>query len=298
LRIIPQLSKSPGGFAAKLAGGSGLMNDRTLGGLDPAIVRQTLLDAADVAAAITLPRFRSGLAVDNKQAQGFDPVTEADREAELAIRELIGGRFPDHGIVGEEWDAKDTSSEFTWIIDPIDGTRAFITGVPVWGTLIGLMVGGKSVAGLMAQPFTGEVYLSLPGEATYYRGDVRLPLKTSGVTELSQAKMTATSPDLFFRANRRDLRKQWEAVSEAALTVRYGLDCYGYALVAAGHIDLVVEAGLKDVDIAPLIPLIVNAGGVVTTWDGGPAEAGGNCLAAATPALHAAARALLAGADA
>ncbi len=270
------------------------MTERGLGGLAPDTVRQTLLDAAELAAAITLPRFRSALVVENKWAEGFDPVTEADREAERAIRELIGERFPDHGIIGEEWDDKAAQGEFTWIVDPIDGTRAFITGVPVWGTLIGLMVEGRAVAGLMAQPFTGEIFLSLPGEAHLYRGNDKRELRTSPVTELRHAKLTATSPEPFF-SSKRDVSKQWSAISASVLTVRYGLDCYGYCLLAAGHIDLVVEAGLKDVDIAPLIPLIKNAGGVVTTWDGGPAEQGGNCIAAATAELHAAATALLAG---
>jgi histidinol phosphatase-like enzyme (inositol monophosphatase family) len=270
------------------------MSDEGLGGLDRDSVRRTLLDAAEMAGTMTLPRFRRNVAVDNKLVDGFDPVTDADREAERAIRELIGARFPDHGIVGEELDDKAAVGEITWIVDPIDGTRAFITGVPVWGTLIGLMVGGRAVAGLMAQPFTGEVYLGLPGEAHYYRGTERLPLRTSTVTELGRAKLTATTPDLFLRTGR-DLSVQWSAISRAALTVRYGLDCYGYCLLAAGHIDLVVEAGLKDVDIAPLIPIIVNAGGVVTTWDGGPAERGGNCVAAATTELHAAAMAVLRG---
>jgi histidinol phosphatase-like enzyme (inositol monophosphatase family) len=263
------------------------MNDSQLAGLDADAVRRTLLDAAEIAAAMTLPRFRTPLVIDNKWSVGFDPVTEADREAERVIRDLIGERFPDHAIVGEEWDAKATGSRYTWIVDPIDGTRAFITGVPVWGTLIGLMVDGRSVAGLMAQPFTGEVYIGLPGEAHYHRGDERQTLRTSPVTELKHAKLTATSPDLFSRMGQ-DLGRQWAAVSDEALTVRYGLDCYGYCLLAAGHIDLVVEAGLKDVDIAPLVPLIVNAGGVVTTWDGEPAEKGGNVVAAATPELHAA----------
>jgi histidinol phosphatase-like enzyme (inositol monophosphatase family) len=270
------------------------MNDSQLGGLDRDEVRRLLLDAADTAAAMTLPRFRANVAVDNKEAAGFDPVTEADREAERVIRELIGGRFPDHAIIGEEWDDKATGSRFTWIVDPIDGTRAFITGVPVWGTLLGLMVDGKAVAGLMAQPFTGEVYMGLPGEATYHRGAARAELRTSGITEIGKAKLTTTSPELFLRQGR-DRSAAWSAVSGSALTVRYGLDCYGYCLLAAGHIDLVVEAGLKDVDIAPLVPLIVNAGGVVTSWDGGPAEAGGDCVAAATPELHAAAMALLRG---
>ena len=271
------------------------MNDTRLGGLDAALIRKTLLDAADVAAAMTLPRFRTNLAVDNKWTDGFDPVTEADREAERAIRELIAERFPDHGLIGEEWAPKPSDSRFAWIIDPIDGTRAFITGVPVWGTLIGLTVDGRAAAGLMAQPFTGEVYLSLPGEAHYHRGAERQELRTSTVTELAKAKLTTTSPEMFARPGR-DLSSQWAAISGGALTVRYGLDCYGYCLLAAGHIDLVVEAGLKDVDITPLIPVITNAGGMVTTWEGGPAEAGGNCVAAATPELHAAALAVLRGA--
>lgn len=266
------------------------MTQDVLGGLDAGLVRKTLLDAADIAASRTLPRFRSAMVVDNKEAKGFDPVTEADRDAERGIRDLIGNRFPEHSIIGEEWEDKSGSAPFAWIIDPIDGTRAFIAGVPVWGTLVGLTVDGKAVAGLMAQPFTGEVYLSLPGEAGYYRGSQHLPLKTSTVTELSKAKMTATSPDIFELTGTVDA---WNAIRAKVLTTRYGLDCYGYALMAAGHIDLVVEAGLKNVDICPLIPIIRNAGGVITTWDGGEAENGGNCVAAATPELHAAALAAL-----
>lgn len=268
------------------------MTDSALGGLNAGLVRKTLLDAADIAASRTLPRFRQAFTVDNKEAKGFDPVTEADKEAELAIRDLLSARFPDHSIIGEEWDDKEGSAPFAWIIDPIDGTRAFITGVPVWGTLVGLTVNGRAVAGLMAQPFTGEVYLSLPGEAGYYRGDQHLPIRSSAVTELSKAKMTATSPDIFDLTG---TTGPWNAIRKSVLTTRYGLDCYGYALMAAGHIDIVVEAGLKNVDICPLIPLIQNAGGVITTWDGGPAEQGGHCVAAATPELHAAALKVLNG---
>jgi histidinol phosphatase-like enzyme (inositol monophosphatase family) len=266
------------------------MNVAQLVGLDSAAVSQLLLDAADTAAAITLPRFRSGVAVDNKAASGFDPVTEADREAERAIRDLIGSRFPDHAIVGEEWDDKQTGSAFTWIIDPIDGTRAFITGIPVWGTLIGLMHEGRAIAGLMAQPFSGEVFLGLPGQSTYHRGTERQVLTTSPRTRLGDARLSATSPEQFVKDHH---ARGWRALLARTLVVRYGLDCYGYCLLAAGHLDIVVETGLKNVDIAPLIPLIVNAGGVVTTWDGGPAEQGGDCIAAATPELHAAAMELL-----
>ncbi|MGN6100754.1 MAG: histidinol-phosphatase [Devosia sp.] len=269
------------------------MTKQQLGGLDPAAIRAVLLEAAEAAAAETLPRFRTRLAVDNKLAAGFDPVTDGDREAERAIRRIIAARFPGHAIVGEEMDDEAGDGAYEWIVDPIDGTRAFISGAPVWGTLIGFRAHGRAVAGLMAQPFTGEVFLGLPGGSTYRRGGAETPLATSGTTEVRLAKLSATSPEIFEASG---TLRQWNALRGAALQVRYGLDCYAYCLLAAGHLDLVCEAALKDVDIAPLIPVIENAGGVVTTWEGGPAEAGGNCLAAATPELHAAALAVLNGA--
>ena len=246
------------------------------------LVRRTLLEAADAAAIETMPRFRTKLAVENKWTVGFDPVTEADKQAEIAIRDLIAARFPHHGLIGEEWDPKAAEGAFEWIIDPIDGTRAFISGVPVWGTLIGFMAEGKALAGLMAQPFTGETYIGLPGESRYMRGGKSEVIRVSEVTALAEAKVSTTTPDLF---DKTDTRAAWEAVRTRTLQTRYGLDCYAYCLLAAGHIDLVVEAGLKNVDIAPLIPVIVNAGGVISNWDGGPAEAGGNCVAAATQEL-------------
>jgi histidinol phosphatase-like enzyme (inositol monophosphatase family) len=270
------------------------MIDATLGGLDPEAVRSTLLAAADAAAERTLAGFRTQMAVENKWEVGFDPVTAADKDAEIAVRAVIGERFPAHGIIGEEWDPKASSGDFDWIVDPIDGTRAFISGVPVWGTLIGLMHKGRAIAGLMAQPFTGETWIAVGGKGEFQRHGNALPLRTSGVTELRAAKMTATSPDLFNRPGR-DHSEKWSRIYGATLQTRWGLDCYGYCLVASGTIDLVVEAGLKNVDIAPLIPIIEAAGGVVTTWNGDPAEAGGNCVAAATPELHAAALDILNG---
>ena len=262
------------------------MTDAALGGLNPEAVRATLLAAAEAAAERTLAGFRTPLAVENKWSAGFDPVTAADRDAEMAVRAVIGDRFPDHGIIGEEWDAKTSATEFDWIIDPIDGTRAYISGVPVWGTLIGLMHRGRAVAGLMAQPFTGETWLGMPGSAIYRRHGQSQIIRTSGVTELAHAKISATSPDIFERSG---TTEHIARLREATLQCRWGLDCYGYCLVAAGHLDIVCEAALKDVDISPLIPIIENAGGIVTTWDGGPAESGGNCIAAATPELHTAA---------
>ncbi len=262
-----------------------------LHGLDAERVRATLFDAAAAAADRTLAGFRTPLAVENKWQTGFDPVTAADKDAEMAIRALLAERFPDHGIIGEEWDAKASAGAFDWVVDPIDGTRSFISGVPLWGTLIGLMHEGRALAGLMAQPFTGEQWLGLPGEALYLRHGQSRPIRTSGLTELARAKISATSPNMFDAAT----GAAFDRLRTATLLCRWGLDCYAYCLVASGHLDMVCEAQLKNVDIAPLIPIIENAGGVVTTWDGAPAESGGNCLAAATPELHAAALEVLDG---
>lgn len=273
-----------------------MMNDNDVGfaanSPGPAEIEAVLHEAASAAAEVTLKLFRSGLAIDNKLQGGFDPVTEADRGAELAIRAVIERHFPDHAIIGEEWDDKASSSEHAWIIDPIDGTRAFICGVPVWGTLIGLTSKGRAVAGMMAQPFTGETFLAVPGRALYRRGTAELKLRTSAVTELKRARLTSTSPDMFEAG---DLPPLWRRLRGSVLQARYGLDCYGYCLLALGQIDLVVEPGLKQVDIAPLIPIIEAAGGVITDFDGNPAENGGNCIAAATPQLHEAALKVLGG---
>lgn len=247
-----------------------------------AAIAETLIAGATAARASTLGRFRTQLAVDNKFSVGFDPVTEADREAETVIRAIIAERFPDHGIIGEEWDAKATETAYNWIIDPIDGTRAFISGVPVWGTLIGLTHEGKAIAGLMEQPFTGERWMAVGGKVEHTRNGGPQPAGVSSVAKLSQARTSTTSPDMF----RGPHLSAWTELSSRVLQVRYGLDCYAYCLLASGHIDLVVEVQLKDVDIAPLIPIIEAAGGVVTTWDGGRAENGGTCVAAATPQLH------------
>ena len=250
--------------------------------LSETAITETLIACAEAARPITLGRFRTQLVVDNKHATGFDPVTAADREAETAIRDIIAARFPDHGIIGEEWDAKATGSPYNWIIDPIDGTRAFISGVPVWGTLVGLTREGKAIAGLMEQPYTSEYWLAAGGWLRHGRNGADLPATTSTVTRLANARATATTPDLF----RGPHLSAWSRLSASVLQVRYGLDCYGYCLLASGHIDLVVEADLKDVDIAPLVPIVEAAGGVVTTWDGGRPEKGGTCIAAATPELH------------
>ncbi len=246
---------------------------------------------AAAAAAETLPRFRSQGAIGNKLASGFDPVTEADQEAERAIRALIAAEYPDHGILGEEHGAENASSRHQWIIDPIDGTRAFISGIPVWGTLVGLTVDGEAQAGFMSQPFTGEFFYATGSEAMYEGPGGARPLQTRKTTALSDAILFTTTPALF----KGEARAVYDRLETKVQLSRYGTDCYAFAMIAAGQVDVVADPGLQSYDIAALIPLIEQAGGVVTTFDGGPAEEGGDILAAATPELHEAARAVLAG---
>lgn len=243
---------------------------------------------ADAAKAETLPRFRSGLDVTNKHATGFDPVTEGDRAAELAIRAVVEKEFPTHGFLGEEHETYGLDRDLVWVVDPIDGTRAFISGVPVWGTLIGLRERGRAIMGLMDQPFTGERYFA-DGSASWYSGpggDRRL--RTRDCAGLSEAILFTTSPHIFGA----DL-EAYMRVQDKVRLFRYGVDCYAYALLAAGHIDVVVENGLKPYDVGALIPIVEQAGGIMTTWDGGRPEDGGRILAAGSRAVHQEAMALL-----
>ncbi|WP_144377926.1 histidinol-phosphatase [Mesorhizobium amorphae] len=246
---------------------------------------------AGAAAAETLPRFRSQGAVVNKLSGGFDPVTEADREAERAIRALIGAEFPDHGILGEEHGSENLASRHVWVIDPIDGTRAFISGLPVWGTLVGLTVDGDAVAGLMSQPFTGELFYANADGAFYEGPGGPRKLTARKTTKLEDATLFTTTPALF----KGDARSRFDLFETKVQLSRYGTDCYAFAMVAAGTVDIVADPGLKPYDIVALIPIIEKAGGVITTFDGRPAENGGDILAAATPELHEAAMAALRG---
>jgi histidinol phosphatase-like enzyme (inositol monophosphatase family) len=246
---------------------------------------------ADAARDETLPRFRTGLSVVNKLSGGFDPVTEGDRAAETAIRALIEARFPDHGILGEEHENVGLDREHVWVIDPIDGTRAFISGLPVWGTLIGFRSNGRAAMGLVDQPFTGERYFA-DGTRSWYsgpEGERQISVRDCG--SLSEAILFTTSPHIF---QGEDLER-YRAVEEKVRLFRYGCDCYAYALLAAGHVDLVVENSLQPYDVGALIPLIEQAGGIITTWDGGRPEGGGNIIAAGSRTVHAEAMALLAG---
>ena len=249
--------------------------------IDLAKVEATLLAAAEAAAIKTLPLFRTHLAIDNKYEVGFDPVTEADRGAETAIRAVISEHFPDHAIIGEEW-GNSGDGPYTWIIDPVDGTLAFITGAPVCGTLIGFAHEGVAVAGLMSQPFIGETFLAVPGRSTYRRGTTASINRTSGQTELAASRVFTTTPSLFRTP---ELASKWKAVETATRLQRFGMDCYGYAMLAAGHADLVIEPFLNTYDIAALVPIIREAGGAISCWDGSEPTGGGNVVAAATPEL-------------
>jgi myo-inositol-1(or 4)-monophosphatase len=239
---------------------------------------------ADASAEVIMPYFRAGTGVEDKVGKvGFDPVTAADRDAETVMRAMVEEAHPDHTFIGEEFGTREGSSDFAWVVDPIDGTRSFIIGVPLWGTLIGVMRGGRPLVGLMNQPFTGERFVAGPDGAAYLRAGTSTPLRTSATTRIEDAHLGSTSPHLFADGFERG---GFERIRDSVRMTRYGGDCYFYCMVAAGHLDLVVETGLNAYDIVGLIPMIEGGGGVVTTWDGRPATDGGRIVAAANPELH------------
>ena len=248
----------------------------------------------DASATTILPYFRNDLAVDIKGPPdaAFDPVTEGDRAAEATIRGLIEETFPDHAILGEEHGAKHAISSYRWVIDPIDGTRAFILGLPTWGTLIGLEIDDVPRIGLMNQPFTGDRFWA-DGDAAFYRRNTGASrrISTRASVALADALMACTHPDMFSEGVEASV---YQAATQATRSCRLGTDCFGYALLAAGLIDLVIEAHLQPYDIVALIPIIEQAGGVITSWDGGAARHGGRVVAAANPTLHAQALDLIA----
>ncbi|WP_304305355.1 histidinol-phosphatase [Pseudacidovorax intermedius] len=247
---------------------------------------------ADLADAQTLPRFRSALSVDAKFKEGdrFDPVTDADRIAEVEMRRLIEQVYPDHAILGEEFGRKEGGAH-CWVLDPVDGTKPFICGIPVWGTLIGQTTDGIAKRGLMSQPFTEERFWADDSGAWHRRGGVVSRLRTREVP-LAEAILHTTSPQGWRGA----AREGFERLQEQVRMTRYGGECYAMVMVAAGQIDLAVEPSLQPYDIVALIPIIEQAGGVVTRLDGSRAEAGGSVLISANSALHEQALQLLAGA--
>lgn len=253
--------------------------------------------AADAARSATLVHFRAeGLGAENKAGDGgYDPVTAADKAAEAAVRDVLRHARPHDAVLGEEEGVTDGTSGLTWVVDPIDGTRAFVVGAPTWGVLIALNDGTRPALGLMDQPWTRDRFWGDGTTAWHAQADDpagAAPRRISARRDvpLAQARLCTTFPEVGAPED----RAGFERVRDRALMVRYGLDCTGYALLAAGCVDLVIEAGLAPYDIQALIPIIEGAGGTVTTWDGGDAQHGGRILAAATPSLHAEAMALLA----
>lgn len=233
---------------------------------------------ADAAAKVSLRYFRQPLAVDDKDGgDGFDPVTLADRGAEQAIRALIEATYPDHRIVGEEYGIKDVDSPFEWVLDPIDGTRAFISGLPTWGTLIALKYEGSALIGVIDQPYVGERYVGWTTGATL-NGK---PIQTRPCAALDKATLSTTDPDLFTGSD----RLVFDTILQQSRLVRYGLDCYAYAILSSGFIDVVIEAGLQPYDMMALIPVIRGAGGTATDWQGASPNEDGRLLAVGDASL-------------
>jgi len=249
------------------------------------------LEVCAAAGRVILPHFREPIAVENKaDGGGYDPVTIADKDAEATIRAELRRRFPSHGYFGEEH-GHEPGDGLTWVIDPIDGTRAFMTGMLHWGVLLALFDGMEPVLGVMHQPFTGEFFFGAAGNAGYRRGAERRDLHTRPCAELSAAMLATTSPRLFSTTQ----RERFDALSASVRMTRFGGDCYLYCLVAMGQLDLVVEAGLKPYDVQALMPIVRGAGGVITSWTGGDPAMGGSVVAAGDERAHAAALRLLSG---
>lgn len=239
---------------------------------------------ADAADAETMQRFRTRLDVQSKPKDGykFDPVTDADRAAEIAIRAIIRDAYPDHAIEGEEFGVSG-SGDIRWVIDPIDGTRPFLLGIPVWGTLVGVTEKGHAVSGMMSQPVTRERFWADRTGSWMQRDSKTIELKTSEKVDLADAILHTNSPEPILR----NPQISFEALNRQVKMTRYGGECYAFAMLAAGHIDICFEFSLQPYDIVAIIPIIEKAGGVVTTLSGGNAAAGGPVVVAANSSLHA-----------
>lgn len=238
---------------------------------------------ADAARAESLRFFRSSdLDVENKLSGDFDPVTLADRNAEQAMRAVLAAERPDDAILGEEFANKDGSTGLTWVLDPIDGTRGYISGTPTWGCLIAVSDENGPVFGIIDQPYIGERFSGGWGQARIAGPLGTQAMRTRGTKLLADATILTTFPEVGSAAE----GKAFHHVAQHCKLTRYGLDCYGYALVAAGQVDLVIEAGLQSYDIQAPIAVVQAAGGIVTNWDGGPAHQGGTAIAAANADIH------------
>ncbi len=234
------------------------------------------VELAREAARVSLPYFRGAYEETDKGGPGaFDPVTQADHEAEAAIRRLIAARYPDHGVIGEEYGEDRPEADHVWILDPIDGTRAFIAGLPLWTTLIALRAEGRPVVGAIGQPYLDEIFLGGPSGARLLKGGSGTPLAVRRCPRLNDALIATTDPDLFTGSE----LGAWTQVRAAARLARLGCDAYAYAMLAAGRIDLVVESGLKIWDWSALVPVIEAAGGAVSNWRGEAPDGSGQILA-------------------
>jgi len=230
---------------------------------------------AEAARSAILPFFRNAHGIDNKGGARFDPVTDADKAAEAAMRALIEREFPDHAILGEEYGERAGASGYQWILDPIDGTRAFISGLTSWGVLIGLYYEGRPLIGIMDQPYLDERFRGWNDGANFTTRGATQALKTRACESVDDAILSSTDPYLFHGAE----ADAFASARKAAKLTRYGYDCYAYCMVAAGSMDAVIESGLKPFDIAALIPIVRGAGGDVVNWSGGDASQGGQVLA-------------------
>lgn len=246
---------------------------------------------ADAARPYTLRHFRRDMAVDHKGGERvrFDPVTEADRAAERAMREILAAERPQDGVLGEEYGHTAGTSGLTWVLDPIDGTRGYISGTPTWGILVAVADASGPLFGLIDQPYIGERFAGGFEIAQLVGPMGERALVTRPPQPLAQATLLSTFPEIGTHAEHR----AFHAVAGHVRLTRYGMDCYGYALLAAGQVDLVIEAGLQAYDVHAPIAVITAAGGIVTDWEGEPSHHGGRVLAAANPQIHAEALALL-----
>jgi len=241
------------------------------------------VDLARAAAAVTLPLFRTDCGEEDKGGPGaFDPVTRADRDAEAAMRRLIAERFPDHGVIGEEYGEDRPDADHVWVLDPVDGTRAFVAGLPLWTSLIALRHEGRPVTGVIAQPVLDEIFLGGPSGAVLLKGSEEpCALRTRACPSLNDAVIATTDPDIFTGAE----LGAWTQVRAAARLARLGCDAYAYAMVAAGRIDLVAETSLKPWDWSALVPVVEAAGGKVVNWRGQATDDKGQVLAVGDAAL-------------
>lgn len=248
---------------------------------------------ADTSGAVIRPLFRRRIAVDHKRGRhAFDPVTEADKGAERAIRDLIDRERPDDAVLGEEFGEKKGRSGYRWVLDPVDGTRAFITGRHEWGSLIGLEHAGKPVMGILDQPVLGERFIGVNGAAQLIQAGLISPLQVRACASVAEAVLCATDPGAYFSPEQ---LSAFARVERLAKMTRYGGDCYLFAALALGFVDIVVEANFHAWDVSALIPLVEGAGGIITNWQGGSAQDGRTILACGDRRIHAEAMTLLAG---